>query len=324
MPAEPKGLSVLYPAPPRDLDGMEAFASFAGRLGARRLWLGQSFHLESQMALAGLAARLPGLALGTAVSLAPLRHPYQAAVEARTVSVLSKAPYVAGYGPGSVDLQGRLLPQPYDRPLTAMADYVTVMRQLLDGRTVEHRGPAHRTHYALPELPSPGVEVGLGVLRPGMAKTAGAAADVAITWLAPLPYLTGRLMPALRAGARAADRPVPRVASVVHVAVRRTGRDLERAAFAAVGAHLGSAHYTDMLRRAGLDTDPARPREGAGRLVDAGVYVTGDPEEIAARLRQYLAHGVDEVIVNVTGVFLTEGARAALVDLQAVMTAFAA
>ncbi|MGW2100987.1 LLM class flavin-dependent oxidoreductase [Streptomyces olivaceoviridis] len=322
MLAEPKGLSVFYPAPPRDLDGMSAFASFVRRLGAGRLWLGQSFHLESQMALAALAARQPGLPLGTAVSLAPLRHPYQAAVEARTVSVLSRAPYVAGYGPGSLDLQERLLPEPYGSPLTAMADYATVMRRLLDGDAVEHRGAAHTTRYVLPELPGPGVEVGLGVLRPGMARTAGACADVAITWLAPLPYLADRIMPALRAGARAAHRPVPRVASVVHLAVRRPGRDLDRVAFAAVGAHLRSAHYTDMLRRAGLDVDPGRPREAAGRLVGDGVHLTGEPEDIAARLRAYRAEGVDEVILNVTGVFLTEGARAALEDLHAVTTAF--
>ncbi|POX63423.1 LLM class flavin-dependent oxidoreductase [Streptomyces sp. Ru62] len=322
MLAEPKGLSVFYPAPPRDLDGMAAFASFVRRLGSGRLWLGQSFHLESQMALAALAARQPGLPLGTAVSLAPLRHPYQAAVEARTVSVLSKAPYVAGYGPGSLDLQERLLPEPYHSPLTAMADYATVMRRLLDGDAVEHRGAAHTTRYALPELPSPRVEVGLGVLRPGMARTAGSCADVAITWLAPLPYLTDRIMPALRAGARAADRPVPRVASVVHLAVRRPGRDLDQVAFAAVGAHLGSAHYADMLRRAGLDVDPGRPREAAGRLVGDGVHLSGDPKDIAARLHEYRAAGVDEVILNVTGVFLAEGARAALEDLHAVTTAF--
>ncbi|MET7815846.1 LLM class flavin-dependent oxidoreductase [Streptomyces sp. NPDC005395] len=316
-------LSVFHPAPPHSLEAMTAFGTFARQRGARRLWIGQSLHIESQLALAGLAARLPGLALGTAVALAPLRHPYQAAVEARSLSVMTGVAYVAGYGPGALDFQHRLLAAPYSRPLRAMGEYARTMRRLLDGEAVEHDGDYHTTRYRLPPMPgAPDVEVGLGVLRPGMARTAGQVADVAITWLAPYWYTQQTLLPALRRGASEQGRPTPRVASVVHAAVRRPGRRVSEAALAAVGPHLGSAHYCDMLRRAGVAVDPGRPEAGATALVDSGVYVTGTPDEIAGQLRRYGEHGVDEVILNVSGVLLTEGARAALHDLDAIIDAY--
>ncbi|MEU8730955.1 LLM class flavin-dependent oxidoreductase [Streptomyces tendae] len=316
-------LSVFQPAPPHSVEAMTAFGTFARQRGVRRLWIGQSLHIESQLALAGLAARLPGLALGTAVALAPLRHPYQAAVEARSLSVMTGVPYVAGYGPGAQDFQRRLLAAPYERPLRAMSEYADVMRRLLDGETVEHRGSHHTTRYRLPPMPdAPHVEVGLGVLRPGMARTAGQVADVAITWLAPHWYTRQVLLPALRRGAGERGRAVPRIASVVHAAVRTPGRRVNEAALAAVGPHLRSAHYCDMLRRAGVAVDPGRPEAGAAALVDSGVYVTGTPDEIAGHLRRYHEHGVDEIIVNVSGVLLTEGARAALHDLDAIIDAY--
>ncbi|MEV2255686.1 LLM class flavin-dependent oxidoreductase [Streptomyces sp. NPDC050147] len=323
MPAELRALSVFHPAPPHSLEAMTAFGTFARRRGVRRLWIGQSLHVESQLALAGLAARLPGLPLGTAVALAPLRHPYQAAVEARSLGVMSGVPYVAGYGPGALDLQQRLLAAPYDHPLRAMGDYVSVMRRLLDGEAVEHRGEYHTTRYELPSMPgAPKVEVGLGVLRPGMARTAGQVADVAITWLAPYRYIGQTLMPALQRGATEKGRQAPRIASVVHAAVRKPGRRVAEAALAAVGPHLRSLHYSDMLRRAGVAVDPADPERGAAALVDSDAFVSGTPDEIADQLRRYREHGVDEIIVNVSGVLLTEGARAALSDLDAIIGAY--
>jgi hypothetical protein len=50
---------------------------------------------------------------------------------------------------------------------------------------------------AMPTVPAPHVEVGVGVLRERMAMLAGRRADVAITWLTPIRYLDQVLLPAL-------------------------------------------------------------------------------------------------------------------------------
>jgi alkanesulfonate monooxygenase SsuD/methylene tetrahydromethanopterin reductase-like flavin-dependent oxidoreductase (luciferase family) len=299
------------------------------RVRARRLWLCQSFKAETHQVAAHLAGMGHTVPVGTSVTLLPLRHPYEAAVQARSLALLTGRPVVAGFGIGSPGFVAGLTGRPYGSPRTAVGDYLRSVRALLDGERVEHEGPHHHLHGALPPLGHPRVEVGAGVLRPGMARTAGAAADVAITWMTPPGYLAGVLRPALeegalrRAGQGAGTLPAraPRVATAVHVAVTGPGRDPRRLALAATREHLRVPHYADMLRRAGVRVDPHDPAATADALLESGVVVAGTPEEIADRLTEYTAAGVDEVLLNPSGVLLTEGVHAAVADLEEVLAA---
>ncbi|MFD5516218.1 LLM class flavin-dependent oxidoreductase [Streptomyces sp. NPDC127066] len=320
-----KHTSAIFPIQPDALEPMVEFGTFARDAGVRRLWLGQSLRVETHLALAAFAARVPGVSLGTSVALAMLRHPYQAAVEARSISTLSGAPYVAGFGPGAVSFQKQFLGEPYAKPLRAMTEYVSVVRRLLDSEKLSHEGEYFTSTSAMLHVPAPAIEVGLGVLRPGMARTVGEVADVAITWLTPHWYINEQLMPAIEQGARSAERTgVPRVASIVHAAVDRPGRNLRRLVFAAAGPHLGSEHYTDMLKRAGLSVDPRDPLKGAEELIREQVFATGTAEDIAKVVRAHREAGVDEVVVNVCGVYLMEGPQAAAKDLREILEAVAA
>ncbi|PZX36499.1 MULTISPECIES: hypothetical protein [unclassified Streptomyces] len=124
-------------------------------------------------------------------------------------------------------------------------------------------------------------------------------------------------------GAAEAGRPVPRVVTVVHAAVDRPHRNPYRLAYTAARAHLAGRHYTDMLRRAGLRVHHSRPNLGARAraLVDAGVFLHGTPREIAAGLAEYGRAGVDEVVVNVAGVYSDHGREDAVRDLREILTA---
>ena len=79
-----------------------------------------------------------------------------------------------------------------------------------------------------------------------------------------------------------------------------------------------------MLRKSGLPADPKEPAKGARTLLDSGVFLTGTPEQIARELREHRASGVDEIVLNVCGVYFTEGEKAALRDLRDVLEAEAA
>ncbi|MFC7513033.1 LLM class flavin-dependent oxidoreductase [Streptomyces thermocarboxydus] len=140
------------------------------------------------------------MALGTSVALTVLRHPYQAAVEARSISALSGAPYVAGFGPGPVGFQQQLRGERYPKPLRAMKEYVSVVRRLLDSEKVAHEGEYFTSGAPFMHVPAPAVEVGLGVLRAGMARTVGEVGDAAITWLTPHWYIGDTLVPAMTEG----------------------------------------------------------------------------------------------------------------------------
>ncbi|MFF4944867.1 F420-dependent peptide dehydroalanine reductase LxmJ [Streptomyces rubiginosohelvolus] len=315
--------AVLYPLQPDHPELVAPFAALVRRTGARRLWMCQSFQAETHQALAYLAGAGHTVPVGTSVTLLPMRHPYEAALQARSLALLTDEPVVAGFGIGNPDFVAGLTGRPYDSPRTAVRDYLRSVRALLDGERVEAAGPYHHLDGALSVLPhAPRVEVGAGVLRPGMARTAGEAADVAITWMTPPGYVAGTLRPALEEGAAAAGRSrAPRIATAVHVVVDRPGRDVRALALAATAGHREAPHYAAMLRAAGLGLDPHDPAGSADALLRHRVVVAGSAQEIAGALDAYRRSGVDEVLLNPTGVLLAEGVHAAVEDLEEILAA---
>ncbi|MFJ9539123.1 LLM class flavin-dependent oxidoreductase [Streptomyces sp. NPDC101225] len=320
MPSRAKP-AVMIPHQPDCVDDALPYAELVARHRARRLWTGQSLRLDSLQLFAHLAGRGLRLPVGTGVSLTPLRTPYDAAVQARSLALITGRPVVMGYGPATPGFVASLRGAPYRSPRTAAAEFLTAARTLLDGETADVAGEYHHLRTALtPTRPHPVVEVGAGVLRPAMARSAAPVTDVAITWLTPADYVRDTLVPALRDGA--GDRRPPRVATVVHLAVDRPGRDPASLVAAVAAGHLSAPHYLDMLRRAGVAIraeDDLRVK--AKQLVDAGVFVYGSPAHIARELARHRAAGIDEVILSAGGVHFTQGVQEALADLEDVFTA---
>ncbi|MGW5689055.1 LLM class flavin-dependent oxidoreductase [Nonomuraea sp. NPDC003754] len=314
--------ALLFPFQPAHPDAVVPFGELVMKGLAGRLWMGQSVMAETHQTFAYLSGRGIRVPSGLSVTLMPLRHPLDAAAQARSLAVLTGKPVVAGYGAATPEVVRALRGASYEKPATAAAGYARAMRGILDGGISGHDCEACVATTGLPPMKHAPVEVGLGVLRPGMARAAGAVADVAITWMTPPDYVRDVLVPALAEGA--ADRcSPPRVATVVHVGLAGSGRDPRKLAHAAAALHLTAPHYTDMLRRAGVPADPADPRAGAAALVEAGVYVYGTADEVAGRLREYREAGVDEIILNPAGVAQTEGFTAALTDVERILGAMA-
>lgn len=322
MPLPPRAApAVMVPLQPDSPDDVLPFAELVARRRGRRLWMGQSLRCDAHQVFAHLAGRGVRVPVGTGVSLMPLRTPYDAALQARSLALITGRPVVAGYGTATPAFVASLHGEPYGSPRTAAGEYLTAVRALLDGGEAHLEGRYQRLRATLPPTgPHAAVEVGAGVLRPAMARTAAAAADVAVTWLTPADYVRDVLVPALAEGA--GDRYPPRVATVVHVAVDRPGRDPARMADAVVSGHLRAAHYVDMLRRAGVPLRASDDRlVRAKQVVQAGVFVFGTPAHIARELSRYTAAGVDEVVLNTGGVLFTHGEQEALADVEDVFTA---
>lgn len=312
-------VSVLYPLMPTDPEAVVPFAELVRDGGAARLWQGQSLSADTQQVFAYLAGRGYRVPVGTSVALMPLRHPLDAAIQSRSLALLTGHRMVLGLGPATPDFVTGLHGKPYDSPRDACLAYLGEVRRLLDSGHAPQ--PGDGAAVTLPGMPHPGVDVGLGVLRPALARAAGRAADTAISWMTPAGYVRDTLLPAMEKGAAEAGRPVPRMVTVVHAAVDRPQRNAYRLAYAAARAHLSGAHYTDMLRRAGLRVHPGRPHLGARALVDSGTFVHGSPAQIAASLAEYGRAGVDEVVVNVAGVYSEHGQPDAVRDLRDILTA---
>lgn len=310
--------AVMAPFSTVQAEQLTPYASMVEWTKVERLWQGQSIAIEPHQAFAAQAGNGFRIPLGLAVTLMPLRHPFEAAVQAASLARITGQPLVAGYGPGPVVLQERLLGQRYRSQLTAVREYVTILRGLLSGGAVDVQGEYFTCRASL-GVASHSVEIGLGVLRPGMARLAGEVADVAITWLAPASYLRDVIMPALREGAEKAGRPVPRVVSAVPMAIQKRGRDAAEVALASNAAHLKAEHYQDMLGRAGLVLGELDPLQQAQALVDSGAFLCGDLDGLLGGLKEYEDAGVDEVALNFTGVLNTSGPKSALWELRQVL-----
>jgi alkanesulfonate monooxygenase SsuD/methylene tetrahydromethanopterin reductase-like flavin-dependent oxidoreductase (luciferase family) len=314
-------IGIIFPLQPTDIGSVLPYARIAATTGSR-LWCGQSLNIETHAVFAALAGTGLDLEFGSSVTLMPLRHPYAAALAARSMAALSGNSYIAGVGPAATNMQQAVLGTRYRTPIAATERYVTMMREFLSGNAVRHSDGEWPTGgLALPALDTPPVDIGLGVLRPAMAALAGRVADHAITWLTPRTFVQDNLLPTMQTAAAAVDRPTPKISAVVHCAVRRPGRDLHRIAMLCSSNHLMAPHYTTMLRQAGIPVDPADPTAGASSLLEHGVIATGSADEIMAEIRNYQLGGVDEVIVNLCGVHLAEGPGAALSDLAAILAA---
>lgn len=315
-------LSILLPFGPVRPEQVVPFANLVNWTCADRLWQGHGMLLDSHHLinwLAGIGIRIPS---GFGVSLMPLRSPYQAAVEARSVALTTGQSVVAGFGPGGLAAQRSFLGKPYASQIGASREYIEIVRGLLDRETVEVDGDHYSAVARLLEYKPAPVSVGLGVLREKMAALAGEVADVAITWLGAASYLDRILMPAMEKGAqdRKLEEPA-KVTAIVPVALSGPDRKVTDLAAASCGQHIQAPHYQDALKKAGIaisgDGDPA----DATKLVDGGVFLYGTAEEIHERLDEYRAIGVDEVVLNATGVGLVAGPREAARDLLEILNA---
>ncbi|PBC86622.1 Flavin-dependent oxidoreductase, luciferase family (includes alkanesulfonate monooxygenase SsuD and methylene tetrahydromethanopterin reductase) [Streptomyces sp. 2224.1] len=314
-------ISILFPVMPTDPRSVVPFAELVRAGQAARLWQGQSLSADTHQVFAYLAGMGYHIPIGTSVVLMPLRHAMDAAIQSRSLALLTGQRMVLGLGPGTPDFVTGLHGKPYDSPRDACVAYLKEVRRLLGTEGSPRAGDGNPGAVSLPAMAHPGVETGLGVLRPVLARAAGQVADVAISWMTPPGYVRDTLLPAMAKGAAETGRPVPRMVTVVHAAVDRPHRNPYRLAYTAARAHLAGPHYTDMLRRAGLRVHHSRPSLGARALVDSGTFAHGSPEDIAEQLAEYGRAGVDEVVVNVAGVYSEHGHPDAVRDLHDILAA---
>ncbi|MGW6545006.1 LLM class flavin-dependent oxidoreductase [Streptomyces massasporeus] len=316
--------SVLMPFLPRRPEQLLPYAALVEWTNADRLWQGQAMLVEPFQGFASAAGAGFRVPTGLGVTLMPLRHPYEAAHQVRSLALATGESVIAGFGPGGRSFQQSLLGTPYTSPLTAAREYLTIVRGLLSGKMVEVQGEYFSCRAEMGPAISPRIDLGLGVLRSGMARLAGEVADVAITWLTPASYLRKSVLPAMKAGSETAGRTVPRLSAIVPVALDRPDREPSDMVIASNSRHMQAPHYVDMLKKAGIDIAGEELPAAAKRMIEGGAFVHGDVDRIVEQLAAYRDAGVDEIILNVTGVFNVYGAKAAMDDLKSILAAVAA
>lgn len=153
--------SILAPMAPYRPEQLLPYAALTQWTDAHRLWQGQALLNDPFQDFTHAAACGFRVPTGTGVTLMPLRHPHQAAIQAHSLAVASGHPVVAGFGPGAASFQASLLGTPYRSQLGAIREYVAVMRGLLENGEVDHVGEYFTCRAELAAVPRPPVEIGL-------------------------------------------------------------------------------------------------------------------------------------------------------------------
>jgi alkanesulfonate monooxygenase SsuD/methylene tetrahydromethanopterin reductase-like flavin-dependent oxidoreductase (luciferase family) len=164
-----------------------------------------AFHTCVQWSQAGG----PGFATGTSVVVAPHWTPVTLAVQAATTAELVTGPFVLGIGSGAVhQASTRAAFDLPDRPVVSlMRDYLTIVRGLLAGESVDYAGRTTSLRGVQLGFQPPSVPIYVGALGPQMLSLAGELADGVIpSWSSPEQVAWGRCHVAA-AAARAGRAP---------------------------------------------------------------------------------------------------------------------
>lgn len=269
----------------------------AEQRGIERAWTtvgGPTADPVTAYAAAGAATGRIGL--GTAVTPTYPRHPITLAAQAIALNDLAPGRIRLGVGTSHRPTIEGGYGIPMGKPLAHLREYVTILRSLLWEGSVDFAGDYFTVKTALPpSVAAPEIPVPISALRPNAFRLAGEIADGAISWVTPIDYLTETALPAMRAGADAAGRERPPLVAHVPVAVS-TDRAAARAAFRAqFPVYPKLPFYAAMFAAAGYPV--TAEAEMSDDLVDV-LTVSGNPDEVRARLEEIRSRGIDELMIS--------------------------
>lgn len=256
--------------------------------------------------------------LGTSIMQIYPRHPAALVSQAQVIETLAPGRLRLGVGTSHRPrMEKNLGIAMGSKPLTYLREYVAILRGLLWEGEVDFHGEFFNVVEKYPEgtVTPPKTEISVSALSPRSYEVAGAIADAAISWMAPIRYLVETGLPNLARGAGEAGRAVPPLIAHVPVAVTSDrARALDGAA-AELGHYGGLPYYQRMFEAAGL---PATDNGRTPKDVLDEIIVSGTPDEIRNRLEGILGEGIGEVLLHPIAIDAADTERQELARIIAV------
>ena len=264
---------------------------------------------------AAAAVRTTRIGLGTSIVPTYPRHPVALATQALAIDALAPGRLRLGIGPSHRPTMEGSLGLSMGKPLDHLREYLTVLRGLLWEGSTDFEGDYYRVHATLPPgMTPPRIPLPISALRANAFQLAGEIADGAISWVCPVPYLIDTALPALRAGAEAANRPAPPLIGHVPVAMHTDREAVRTVARTQLATYGRLPFYRGMFADAGFPIGPDNVLPDA--LLD-DLVVMGDADTVRARLAAIQAAGVDELLILMLPVDDAVTEEAALASLLA-------
>ena len=284
-----------------DAPGLIARIVEADRLGLDTAWLTVGGAAPDPFAVfASAAHEAERITFGTSIVPTFPRHPITMAQGAMTVDQLAPGRLKLGVGPSHRPAIEGTWGLPFNKPLSHLREYVTVLNGLLNEGSIDFDGEQIGAHARLAQPTQ--VRVMISALRTGSFRLSGELTEGGISWMCPLPYIRDVATPAQQEGADAAGRPKP--AMIVHtpIVVSEDHDAVRAAARQQFGFYQRLPFYSRMLQAAGYEE--AADEEFTDRMAD-GLIISGSANEVGDRVRSIGEYGVDEMLAAI--VQLPEG-----------------
>ncbi len=185
--------------------------------GFQSVWIPNIFSTDA-MTLAALAREVTGsIEIGTAVVPTFSRHPFYMAQQALSTQAALDGRFVLGLGPSHKVVIEGMLGLSYDKPARHVREYVTIVKQLFETGKTAFQGENYQVNASLNVACDTAPPLLIGALGPLMRKIAGSICDGTITWMTGPRTLGEEVGKGVRAAAKQAGRPEPRIVAGIPV-----------------------------------------------------------------------------------------------------------
>jgi F420-dependent oxidoreductase-like protein len=287
-----KLVGVVISAP--DSPGILAGIEHAEQLGIPAAWLTTGgVGLDALTLYAAAAVRTSRIRLGTSIIPTFPRHPLVVVQQVQVLAQLAPGRFRLGLGPSHRPNVERMYGYDFRAPLGHLREYIQIVKTILHSGSVAFDG---RYYHAHAQIRTPvDVPVMASALQRKSFELCGEVADGAISWVCPGVYLRDVALPAMRAGAEKAGRPVPPLMAHAPVCVHDKPDEVREAARQQLANYVRLPFYVQMLTAAGFPE--ASQGAWSDRMIEA-VVMSGDESRVAERLRELFSFGATEILVS--------------------------
>jgi F420-dependent oxidoreductase-like protein len=247
--------------------------------GFSTVWVPNVFGHDAITSAAILGRETREIEIGTAVVPTQPRHPVAMAQQALTAGAACDGRFTLGIGLSHPAVIEFMFGLSYARKAKHMREYLAVLGPLLRGEAVDFEGEEFRVRCAL-GVPGAGqVPLVIAALGSQMLGLAGHETDGTILWMAGVRTIESHIVPRVRAAAREAGRPAPRVIAGMHICLTSKPDEVKARLAKALSMYGQMPSYRAMLDIEGTEQpenlaligDEAALDEAMARLRDIGV-----------------------------------------------------
>jgi alkanesulfonate monooxygenase SsuD/methylene tetrahydromethanopterin reductase-like flavin-dependent oxidoreductase (luciferase family) len=270
----------------------------AEEAGIHDIWIPQVGSIDTMTIFTAAALQTQHIRFNLGIVPIYTRHPLVLAQQVFAFNQIAPGRLRLGIGTSNQILMG-MYGIHIEKPLSYLREYMSVLRTVLETGHVDHEGHFFQVHYHWLDDRIANVPLMISALGEKAFETAGEIADAALPWLAPIPYLLDKALPALKKGAQSRQRPAPPIIASVLVALSEDPQAVQREAFKQIAIYLEVPYFPRLFAAAGVPL--GSDGSGMERLISA-LVVQGNADAVEQQLRQILATDLAEINITLVPV----------------------